>query len=311
MKVIFTGAGSIGQRHINNLSLICKDKEIELHIDVLRKSYRELDPKIKGLISREIYDLNKIDTYYDVAFITDETYLHYNSIMMLKNHCKNMFIEKPIFDKVNYNLNDICPGEEQIFYVAAPIRFTKYYEQIKEIINHSDVYAARIIFSSYMPSWQKGRDYRKSFRCFSDLGGGVDIDSLHEIDYMTSLFGIPENVCRVAGKYSNLEMDANDVASYLFTYKDKIIEMHLDYFGRIPNRNIEIFSKDDVIVIDFNDHTLVRKLKKEIINYGSDDSFYEDEMTYFLDLIQSGGRKKNINTIDNAMQSLRLAKGII
>jgi predicted dehydrogenase len=173
------------------------------------------------------------------------------------------------------------------------------------------VYAARIIFSSYMPSWQKGRDYTKSFRCFTDRGGGVDIDSLHEIDYMTALFGKPQRVNRAVGQYSNLEMDACDLATYIFEYEDKLVEMHLDYFGRVPNRCIELFTKNDVIVIDFNEKSVYKKKENTAYFFGPDDCFYQLEMGYFVELVLSNGRMKNINPISNAFENLKLAKGIV
>ena len=203
----------------------------------------------------------------------------------------------------------IAPSGDSVYYVACPIRFSKYYEELKKVADSQDVYSARVIFSSYMPNWQKGRDYRLSFRCFKDRGGGVDIDSLHEIDYITSLFGIPNSVKRVAGKYSDLEMDAPDLATYIFEYPDKLIEVHLDYFGRTNNRRVEFFTKDDVIVVDYNKHTVEYQLESKATDYGIDDQFYQNEMRYFIKLTESKGSMENINPIYNAFESLRIAKG--
>lgn len=267
MKVIFTGVGSIGSRHVRNLTAICRDKGIPLQIDVIRHSDRVLPDDIKAMISNEIHELETFDNDYDVAFITEETKTHFDSISMLENRTKHMFIEKPIFDNTSYDLSVIEPKDGSIYYVACPIRYSNYYREISKVINLNEVYSARIIFSSYMPDWQKGRDYRKSFRCFTDRGGGVDIDSIHEIDYMTSLFGFPKSVKRVAGKYSSLEMEACDVSVYIFDYYDKVIEMHLDYIGRVNNRRIEIFARDDVVVVDYNKRTIEKQLTGETVQY--------------------------------------------
>lgn len=137
----------------------------------------------------------------------------------------------------------------------------------------------------------------------------MDIDSIHEIDYMTSLFGFPESVYRTAGKYSNLEMEACDLAAFLFTYSDRLVEMHLDYFGRANNRRVELFAEDDVIVIDYNKRTVEKQLAGTVKTYDPDDRFYEKEMQYFVDLIHSDGKIKNINPVDTAYANLKLAKG--
>ena len=222
MDVLFTGVGSIGTRHVGNLTKVCEEKGIDLNIDVMRYTERPLSDDLKVMIRNEIRSDGELASSYDAVFITDETKTHYTNIMKYKSICKHMFIEKPIFEGADYNLDDIRPEDKDfVYYVAAPIRFTDYYKRLKSIVDDNEVYSARIIFSSYMPNWQKGRDYTKSFRCFTDRGGGVDIDSLHDIDYMTALFGQPKDVKRVAGKYSNLQMEACDIATYIFDYGDK------------------------------------------------------------------------------------------
>ena len=309
MEVLFTSAGSIGSRHIKNLSAICSDMGAPLIIDVVRKTDRILPDDIKSLISHEIRDDSELRDSYDIGFITDETKTHFDNISKYRSRCKHLFIEKPIFESTDYDIMSIAPTGDSVYYVACPIRFSKYYEELKKVVDSQDVYSARVIFSSYMPNWQKGRDYRKSFRCFKERGGGVDIDSLHEIDYVTSLFGIPTAVKRVAGKYSNLEMDAPDLATYIFEYSDKLIEVHLDYFGRTNNRRVEFFTKDDVIVVDYNKHTVEYQLESKSADYGIDDQFYQNEMKYFIKLTESKGSIENINPICNAFESLRIAKG--
>ena len=311
MDVLFTAVGSIGTRHVGNLSKVCKQIGIDLNIDVCRYTDRVLDNDLKKYIRNEIRNDDELVSKYDVVFITDETKTHYLNIMKYKNMCKHMFIEKPIFEDAVYNIDDIKPSNDSsVYYVACPVRFTDYFKELKKIVDHTDVYSARIIFSSYMPNWQKGRDYRKSFRCFTDRGGGVDIDSLHDIDYMTALFGQPIEVKRVAGHYSNLEMDACDLAVYIYEYQDKVIEVHLDYFGRNPNRRVELFTKDDVYIVDFNKKTVEKQLEGVTTSFAPDDDFYFREMDYFINLINSEGKMENINTIENAYKSLKLSKGL-
>ena len=311
MDVLFTAVGSIGTRHINNLKKVCEEKGIEVNIDVCRYTKRVLDEEIKKYIRKEIRNDNDLASFYDIVFITDETGTHFQNIMKYKNICEHMFIEKPVFEDAIYDIEEIKPlKKSSIYYVACPIRFTDYYKELKKIVDNTDVYSARIIFSSYMPNWQKGRDYRKSFRCFSERGGGVDIDSLHDIDYMLALFGRPLSVKRMAGHYSNLEMNACDISVYLVEYSDKIVEVHLDYFGRVPNRRVELFAKDDVYVVDFNKKTVEKQLAGELSSFAPDDDFYYREMTYFVDLINSKGNNENINNVEKAYYSLKIAKGL-
>lgn len=312
MKALFTATGSIGTRHITNLSALCVSKGIDLIVDTIRYSNRVLPVEIDGKIRRHIRNIGDLDEHYDILFVTDETKSHYENIMRYRDICDHMFIEKPIFDTPDYPIERVVPkNHRNVYYVACPIRHTHYFKKLKEVIHGRRVYSARIVFSSYMPEWQPGRDYRKSFRCFESRGGGVDVDLLHEIDYMIGLFGVPLKVHRVAGKYSHLEMDACDLAAFLFEYQDKVIEMHLDYFGRVRTRRTDLYCDDEVITVDFNKQTCEYAVSGIIDNYGPDNHFYQDEMAYFLDLVLSNGEMENINTPEKAYETLKISKGIV
>jgi len=160
-----------------------------------------------------------------------------------------------------------------------------------------------------MPNWQKGRDYKDSFRAKLNMGGGVDIDLIHEIDYMVDLFGFPKKVTRLAGHYSNLVMDSCDLAVYLFEYDNMIAEVHLDYFGISDKRDLEIYSNDEVLTIDFIKKKAELKSTNEVISFNSEYNHYFEEIKYFIEFIS--GNLPNKNPIDHAYKVLKLAKGVI
>lgn len=94
------------------------------------------------------------------------------------------------------------------------------------------------------------------------LGGGVSIDLIHEWDYFCYLFWKPEEVCSFKSKYSDLEINSDDLAVSMARYPDKIAEIHLDYFGRNPMREIQLFTAGDIIVGDLIDQE-VRFMKSQ------------------------------------------------
>ena len=51
MDVLFTAVGSIGTRHVGNLSKVCKQIGIDLNIDVCRYTDRVLDNDLKKYIN--------------------------------------------------------------------------------------------------------------------------------------------------------------------------------------------------------------------------------------------------------------------
>lgn len=309
IKVCFVGLGSIGCRHLNNIRKYANFNKIDLVIHALRSKHAN-NARNKLNIEKEFYVIDDMEEDYDVIFITNPTALHFDSILNLVGKCQNMLIEKPIFDHCDYNVESIAFRSDGKYYVAAPMRFTDVFQYLKENIDPNSVISSRIICSSYMPNWQKGRDYRKSFRTDKEQGGGVDIDLIHEIDYMVDYFGMPKKVYRSVGKFSALEMDACDLAMYQFTYQNRLVQVLLDYFGRVDKREIELYTNDEVIVGDFLKKEIRYLFKDEIVVFDKETDHYYREMEYFMSLIL-GEKVYNINNVSNAFKTLKLSKGEI
>ena len=77
------------------------------------------------------------------------------------------------------------------------------------------VVAARIAVGEYLPGWHPYEDYRTSYAARRDLGGGVILTLIHELDYAYWLFGAPRRLFAVGGHLSDLELDVEDTASIL------------------------------------------------------------------------------------------------
>lgn len=305
LKICFAGLGSIGKRHLNDIVTILKSSERS--IDALRSGQgSELSEDILEHINVVYHDISKLPKDYDIIFITNPTYLHYESIKELVDHTKHMFIEKPVFQFPIKDISELHLKSSSVYYVAAPLRYGPVISKLSELAAKEKVYSVRAMCSSYLPDWRKGTDYRKNYSAIKAKGGGVELDLIHELDYLTYLFGMPKEMQHYGGKYSDLEIDSNDLGAYLLEYTDKIIELHLDYFGRKARREIEIYCKDytiigdlinNTIVYQYSDHTEEIKLKE--------DNDFVDEVKAFLEMIE--GSRQNDNDIEHANEVLKLA----
>lgn len=305
MKICFFGLGSIGKRHLINLNKISKFFDLELTIHSFRSSERKLDTTIESLVDKQIYDKNKLE-FYDLIFITNPTIFHYEEIKNNIQNCHSMFIEKPLFDSTKYNPNDLNLKPDSIYYTACPLRYNPVIEYLKTFVNNEKIFSVRCICSSYLPEWRSGIDYRNVYSAKKELGGGVLLDLIHELDYITYLFGFPLNLCMMSKKCSDLEIDSVDLSVYLLEYSSKLIELHLDYFGRFKQRKIEIYTKNDVIIGDLiaNKITFIKTGKELVFN---DEDMYIKEMKYFIEHFLKG--KKTSNEIDHAFKILKLSQG--
>ena len=275
-KVLFVGLGSIGQKHLTNLQ-----KLGEFEIDALRTKNEPLSG-----ISKVYTSYEDLPDDYDIAFITNPTNLHKEAIEKLSNKVKNMFIEKPIFDRIQD-----CKFSDGVNYIACPLRYSNVIKSLKTYSENHEIFSFRAICSSYLPEWRKTSDYRKCYSAKADMGGGVELDLIHEIDYLKWIFGDFDEVKRVSGKKSDLEITSNDVAVYLLGNEKVIGSLHLDYFGRKTKRQIEVYTKDETKIFD-------------ILDTAND--IYLEEMQYFLDLVKTQN-KNGYNTPKEALESLRLA----
>lgn len=309
LKVCFVGIGSIAKRHIKNLYEICKEKEIKLTIDALRRKDSLACDEIKLYIHEVFRDVHNLPQNYDVIFLTNPTEYHLNALEQLHDHANHFFIEKPLTSirKVE-DIFRIDYRENSIYYVACPLRYTGVIQHIKNHVNINDVISVRCISSSYLPDWRPGIDYRDTYSADKNLGGGVSIDLIHEWDYLKYLFGMPEKVFFTCGKKSDLELDCEDYAVYVAEYPDKVVELHLDYFGRYTIREIMILTNEDTIIGDLV-HSRVSYLKEnKVISFDEERNDYQKkEIEHFLNMIQR--RERCNNGIIDAYHTLKLTQG--
>lgn len=305
MKFLFVGLGSISSKHIKDLAKIVQKRGITSEITVLRRKIGEIAQDLTPYCIKQITELD--DTVYDVAFITNPTNLHYQSLYQLQGKSKFYFIEKPIFETTGYDLKSLGINENNS-YVACPMRHTGTYKKLKEIVGHKHVFNARIICSSYLPEWRPSIDYRKNYSAIKALGGGVTLDLIHELDYMVGLFGFPVKIMNVHGKYSELEIDSDDLSVYIAQYRDKICEVHLDYFGRKMRRSAEIYTPEGTYIADFITEKITQPdgTVLECSDKGKTDLY--QEMKYFVDFI-TGKIKDNINTPEHGFEVLKITLG--
>ncbi len=306
LKVLFVGLGSIGTRHLKNLSAIAKEQDIDLVADALRSSDRPLPEETTRLLFHQYFTEDEVPSGYDVVFITNPTNLHFDAIQKLGAKGEALFIEKPLFEDDHYALKD-CGLENKKAYIACPMRWCGTFIELKKALQNEQVYSTRVICSSYLPEWRKGVDYRNVYSAKKEMGGGVSIDLIHEWDYLVDLFGMPLEVCNFQGTYSHLEITSDDISVYIARFANQLAEVHLDYFGRSYRRTAEFFVHDGTMIADFGSGTLTLANGTMIDCIEDVNERYMREMRYFLQYIK--GEVENINPPQLALQVLTVAEG--
>ena len=304
LKVCFVGIGSIARRHIRNLKTVCGERMIALEMDACRRS-----PEAVEGISHVYTAAADVPGGYDAVFITNPTALHLDALRAFHDKGKHFFIEKPVVSLDR--LDDAAAfgiRRDAVYYVAAPLRYNAVIQWIKQNVDPSEVISVRSISSSYLPDWRPGQDYRATYSAHKDLGGGVSIDLIHEWDYLTYLFGDPERVKSFIGKKSDLEIDSDDVAVYIAEYKDKIVELHLDYFGRKTIREIQLFTRKETVFGDIAGNRIIFPGTGEVMDFREErDDFQKRELIHFLDMVT--GKAPPEDGYHHGIDVLNIARG--
>lgn len=310
-NIAFVGMGSIGKRHLGNVCALLASQGSSFTIDLYRSNMeRPLPDEVLSRVNEQYLCGESVQKDYDVVFITNPTSAHLNTVLQFYNHSKAFFIEKPVFS--SYDVADLVVAEldKIISYVACPLHYNPVLQYVKSNIDLNKVVSVRAMSSSYLPDWRPGQDYRQTYSAQAKLGGGVDIDLIHEWDYLTWIFGLPTECYGVVGRFSDLEIDSNDTALYVARNEKMSFELHLDYFGRKAQRTLDIFTSEDTIHCDLIEGTVNYMKAGKTLQFNSErNAFQMAEIQHFFEIIE--GRECNDSNVRHAIQVLKLTKSII
>ncbi len=283
------GAGSIGRRHAKNLQELGAVVHIfDVNTELLSNICRE-----KGFTSCGDIDKAFETTLFDGAIVCTPTHLHIPAAKKVAEHGVNLFIEKPLSHTLEGvdDLITLIENKHCIAMVGFMLRFEPGLQYLKTRIEKDNVAFGQVEFGSHMPLWRKDVDYRKVYSANRSMGGGTILDDVHELDYVCWLFGYPESVSSVFGKFSSFDIDVEDTAMINFEYPDKIVSIHSDYLQRKYSRKCKICDREGYTYewIFGNSVHVQGENGEQVFSYADTfdvNQLYIDEMRYFLDCIE-------------------------
>ena len=316
MKILIVGLGSIGMRHLTNILSTTKNEVI-----VFTKRTK-LDSKIK----KNVKIFNNLESCIsekpDVAFITNETAYHIPIIKKLAEFGLDLFIEKPLSNTLKdvKKVVEISKRKELVTQMGCNLRFNRSIEKIKSLIIEKKIgkiISVKVECGTYLPDWHPNEDYRKGYAARDDLGGGVVLTCIHELDYLYWFFGEVEEVFALTGNFSNLKIKASDLSAIIMKFKNNIIaEVHLDYFQKPNIRSCKIIGTKGTI--DWNSVTNEVKMydskklkwisKSKIKRYYRNEEYLK-ELKYFFQCVKN--KQTTMNDVSDGEYVLKVALGII
>lgn len=297
MKVLILGLGSIAKKHIAAL----RNLEEDFEIYALRSS--EKAEQYDGV--QNIWHWNEVPEDCDFIIISNPTSEHLNTILKCLELRVPLFVEKPPLHSLvgAQELLNKIRKYRAITYTAFNLRFHVVLQWVKRFIADKRVLEVSAYSGSYLPHWRPNRDYRLIYSAISDLGGGVHLDLIHELDYIIWLFGRPASSQSAHGRISELEIDSSDFAQYILLYDKMVANIRLNYFRPTPKRTLEVVMEGMAIEADL--------IGGKVINHNHEVMFegevvvqdsYNKQMRYFVDAIKAGSKPQN--SLEESLKTL-------
>lgn len=304
MKIVFIGIGSIAKKHIKAIRKI----EPQAVIFALRSS-KDAAPYEDV---KDFYEYEEIQGIGpDFIIISNPTSKHFETIQKLLPYRIPLFIEKPVFAELGHD--DVIKEIEDkqiLTYVACDMRFmdclTWLHQYIAEHKQDVRINEINVYCGSYLPEWRPGTDFRKCYSAIPELGGGVHIDLIHDVDYVYWIFGKPESHQAIFRNVSSLKIRAYDYANFNLVYPDYCANVVLNYYRRDAKRYMEILFDDCTWTVDMMKNEITSSKGDTIYRSeqtGADE--YEDQMRYFIDLVKRG-ETTSMNSASEAYDVLKI-----
>ena len=292
IPILVIGAGSIGERHINNLLLLGYEN---IYV------YRQRNLPFRNVKSEKISVVTEWNVLQDIPFVFSIICTPSNQHLEQAIQCLNMnmhvLVEKPLAHKAfdSDALIQLAKNKNKLLYVAYMMRFHPHIITVKKHITNNTYGKLKTIrthWGSYLPDWHPYEDYKTSYAAQSEMGGGVALTLSHDLDLVNWLAGAPiDSSIANFGVSEALDIEAESVADFQITYKNDITaQVHLNYLERQPNRHYIFIFEHATLRLDYFSATLTTsgsfvETQEIIKNFDRNDLFVE-ELKYFIELIQ-------------------------
>jgi predicted dehydrogenase len=329
VRVLFCGLGGIGQRHLRNLRALLGE-QLEVHAYRVRRQTVKLRDNLTVETGADLEADYGVTVHTDLdaalavkpqaVFICNPSSLHTPVALAAAQAGAHLFLEKPVADSMQGldRLVELVDEKRLVCHVGYQFRFHPALNHLKSLVDSG--FFGRILtvhaeIGEYLPNWHKYEDYRQMYAARADLGGGVILSQIHEMDLIYWYFGLPGTITCSGGKLSSLEIDVEDTATSLMTFDGAAgrfgLTLHQDFVQQPPTRTFKIVGDRGIAVMDL--------LTNRLSVYGKDGSSCEvpdwtgfqrnemfvAQMRHFLDCVN--GNAQPCVDLRAGIESLRMA----
>lgn len=229
------GTGSIGRRHIANLIATGLADPVAISTFSRRDSLEVLGQPVPVL--HRLEDA-LIDPAVQYVFIASPSVYHLELALRAVAAGRHVYLEKPASTSSAGISGLIAAAREARVTVAVgtQFRFHPLLVRLRDALLREElgtVIAVEAHLGEHIADYHPGEDWRQGYAACAELGGGVLLTQIHQIDYLDWLFGPFESVFAAGGRRGDLGIDVEDCVTYLLRTRSALgVVGHLNYLER-------------------------------------------------------------------------------
>ncbi|WP_431097775.1 Gfo/Idh/MocA family protein [Polaromonas aquatica] len=259
-RVLVTGRGSIAQRHVRHLRELVPDVDLGVVASVELGSVFQPCRRFDSFESA----LTWLPEAVIIASISSRHGTELESCLALGLPC---LVEKPLVTS-RTELNRVRALLEGAPFTALVVgcnlrhlpALKKFRAELAGKLGRR-ILRAQFEVGQELTQWRPGRSLADSYSAIASQGGGVVFDLVHEIDMALWLLGPLHVVAAVAGQFSELPINSDDVHVALLRTNDGVpVVISLDYVSQQVVRRYSIVTEIGTYEIDIpRKHIILRK----------------------------------------------------
>lgn len=268
--VLFVGLGGAGQRHLRILRQLLPAARFTayrttrltpmLNSDFSAAPDKSLEDTYDLKIRRDLAEA--LAERPDLAVIANPTSHHFVPMMEAIRGGAGVLVEKPWSDSATgfSEFASLVRDRKTSFRISFQRRYHPLLRYAQELVASKalgKIISANFVCGSYMPAWHPYENWRNLYAARADLGGGVLLTEIHELDLCHWYFGLPKTIFCQGGCYGPEPLDVEDTVHVICDYVSFAVHISLCFMQQRTRRCLEIAGTRGHLAWDADDNRLV------------------------------------------------------
>jgi predicted dehydrogenase len=306
LRIAVLGQGSAGRRHAEDLAALgC---EVVVY-----------DPEREAVAGRRADSAEAAVGATDAVVVASPTSLHPEQALLAIDRGRPVLVEKPLAAEVA-DAERIAARAQAAGLVSSGVamnlRFHAGVLGLRELIDSGSlghVLYAAASFGFDLRRWRPTEDYRQTYSARAELGGGIVLDAIHELDLVLWLLGPVASVAAETARTDVLDADVEHIAASVLRLRSgALVVVDVNFVEASYRRGILVAGTNATATWDWGaGHVVVRDASggERRLPAGHDvRDTYRAEIADFVEAVAVGRRPRT--TLSEGADAVRLAQAV-